>query len=84
MPLGNVRKKLVRASRFLSHFSITQLKNQFKPSYCQEDDAQRERERYRIGCGIGIEKSGLSEIAEVERFVVLENVEIVVILVFKN
>lgn len=38
----------------------------------------------RIGCGIGIEKSGLSEIAEVERFVVLENVEIVVILVFKN
>lgn len=46
---------------------------------------ERERERYRIGCGIGfVEKCGLSEIADIEGSLVLENVEIVVILVFKN
>lgn len=40
---------------------------------------------YRVGDSVGIgEKSGLSEIAEIEGFLVLENVEAVVLLVLES
>lgn len=40
---------------------------------------------YRIGCGIGfVKKCGLSEIADIEGSLVLENVEVVVILMLEN
>lgn len=40
---------------------------------------------YRVGSCVGVgEKRGLSEIAVIEGFLVLENVEIVVLLVLEN
>ena len=46
---------------------------------------QKERENYCVRSGIGFgEKSGLLEVAETEGFMILENVEVVVILVLKN
>ena len=47
---------------------------------------KREKEkRYRVGGGVGLgEKCSLSEVAEIKSSLVLENVQIVVILVFEN
>lgn len=45
----------------------------------------KERESYNVRSGIGFgEKSGSSEIATTEGFLILENIEVVVILVLKN
>ena len=48
-----------------------------------EGEVEETRPRWMPRVGVG-EKSGLSDVAELEGFLVLENVEVVVLLVLEN